>query len=542
MKFALGGKKFLRKWGAVLVGAATALVVFAVYLSTLAPTVLYYDRPEMFDSAMLQTQASVLGIGHPTGYPTYMMLTHLFTYLPFGDAAYRVNLASAVYGVVAVILVYLVGLRLSGRAVAAAGGALAFGLSQTFWSQAIIAEVYTLNALFIALVVFILLVWRDSREDRYLLLAAFLAGLSLTHHLTSGLLVPAGLAFVMVVERRKLVQGRLLLKGAGLFLLGLGSYLYLPIRAAMEAPMNAPDPSTPGRFLMLITGSSFLLDETPEEKLECGGSSLALVDFPIRLQLFGEYLFAQFPAVLVLIGALAALYVLFTDRAAAVLLGVLFFGCLAQVFVYLKYSIEDFYVFLIPAYLVFGLLISVGLGSLLRSAEGFSAGFRGVALIAISVLAFAAPLAGAHKDYGMQDRSQDYRGRRIVETVAQNAQKNATVLHHRSPLWYMVLVEQRRRDLRLIDPFCSSSVRFTDIVWPEPLNAAESAARYRTDDPTGVGTALAAAKEGPVYILAQEFNHKIVDRSKFREAGFDVVRVEGGPLYELVPRGSAVGG
>ena len=119
-----------------------------------------------------------------------MMLTHLFTYLPFGDVAYRVNLASAVYAVAAVIVVYLAGLRLGGRTVAAAAGALAFGLSGAFWSQAVIAEVYTFEALLVALVILFLFLWRDRRDSRYLLLSAFLVGLSLTHHLTSVLLVP----------------------------------------------------------------------------------------------------------------------------------------------------------------------------------------------------------------------------------------------------------------------------------------------------------------------------------------------------------------
>jgi len=71
----------------------------------LAPDVLYYQRPVLLDAAMFQAQAYVLGVTHLTGYPTYLLLTHLFTYLPFGDPAYRVNLASAVFGAVAVFLV-----------------------------------------------------------------------------------------------------------------------------------------------------------------------------------------------------------------------------------------------------------------------------------------------------------------------------------------------------------------------------------------------------------------------------------------------------
>ena len=99
--------KALRRRGAALLGGAVAIFVGILYIGTLAPTVLPYGAPDTLDSPMLQTEVFVLGVGHPTGYPTYMMLTHLFTYLPFGDVAYRVNLASAVYAVAAVIVVYL---------------------------------------------------------------------------------------------------------------------------------------------------------------------------------------------------------------------------------------------------------------------------------------------------------------------------------------------------------------------------------------------------------------------------------------------------
>ena len=204
-----------RRWATTLLGAALAILFGALYVGTLAPTVLPYGTPDTLDSPMLQAEVSVLGIGHPTGYATYMMLTHLFTYLPIGDAAYRINLASAVYGVAAVLVVYLAGLRLCNRAVAAATGALAFGLSGAFWSQAVIPEVYTLEALLVALVILVLFIWRDTRNDRYLLLCAFLVGLSLTHHLTSVLLVPAALAFVFLTDRRVFSRTGLMLKSFG---------------------------------------------------------------------------------------------------------------------------------------------------------------------------------------------------------------------------------------------------------------------------------------------------------------------------------------
>jgi hypothetical protein len=136
--------------------------------------------------------------------------------------------------------------------------------------------------------------------------------------------------------------------------------------------------------------------------------------------------------------------------------------------------------------------------------------------------------------YATHDRKGDYGGRGAIEAVAGNVEKGATILHHRSPLWYMVLVEKRRRDLTLIDPFCTSWDRHTDVVWPDQINAAEAADRYGTDDTTGVEAARRAARTGPVYLLAN--GRARLD--SFRKAGFQVVPVEkDGSLYELVPKG-----
>ena len=105
---------------------AAFLVPLLLYLDTLAPTVLTYD------SGMLQTKAYTLGIGHPTGYPTFILLGKLFTYLPFGDVAYRVNLSSAVYAALTSLFVYLAASHLisagpsaSNRVLAAAASLLA---------------------------------------------------------------------------------------------------------------------------------------------------------------------------------------------------------------------------------------------------------------------------------------------------------------------------------------------------------------------------------------------------------------------------------
>ena len=524
--------EFPHAWAAALVGAAVAVVVGAVYGGTLAPTMLPYGTPYTLDSPMLQAAVPVLGVGHPTGYPIYMMLTHLFTYLPFGDVAYRVNLASAVYGVAAVAAVYAAGLLLCRRIVGAAAAALAFGFAEALWSQAVIAEVYTLNALFFATVVCLLLLWRMRRGDGVLVLAAFVTGLSLTHHLSSGLLVPAGLLFVALTDRGVFSKRGFLSKGLGAFLLGLLPLVYLPVRAAMNAPLNEADPSTPGRFSNLVTGGSFLA-ESSEAGRQCVPSALALDGPAGKLAVLGREAVLQFPLAFLLAGVVGAAYLLLRDRATAALLGVVFLGSSAQGIAYLWLGIEDFAAFLIPALLVFTFCISAGLGLIFRPMENLRGAAERLLPFALSVALLAMPLIGAWVSYDAVDRSEAYEGRRATEGVVRSADRNATVLHHRSPLWYTVLVEERRRDLTLVDPFCTSWDRQSDLVWPDDLDASRSATRYGTDDTTGVEAARKAARRGPVYVL----DHGRLDPARFEEAGFEMEPVgEGRLLYELVPR------
>src|SRR5918995_1832117 len=338
-----GGEGRPRKGGVLLAGLGVFALVFVLYLKTLAPTVLYLRDPELLDAVMLQMQVSVLGIAHPTGYPTYLMVTPLFTYLPFGDPAYRVNLGSAFYAALAVVAVYAAGLLLGRRIVAAATGALVFGLGTALWSQAVIAEVYTLNALLVSVTIVVLLLWREHRKDRYLLLSAFLVGLCLTNHLTSGLLLPACLLFVALVDWRRLVDLRLVLRGGLLFLLGLAPYLYLPIRAAMDPPMDANNPTDFERFWYVVSGGN----------LTGSFFSFGPAELPRRLLFYGEHLLQNIPFLVVMVALTGAVVVLLRDRAAGMFLGFLFFGWL---FFSLENDIPHSHLYFLPTSLLLSFL------------------------------------------------------------------------------------------------------------------------------------------------------------------------------------------
>ena len=89
-----------------------------------------------------------LGVAHPPGYPLYTLIVYLFTLLPFGSVAFLGHLSSAVLGALACGCVYVCARLLGASPIPALTGTYLFAASEHFWSQAIIAEVYTLNALF----------------------------------------------------------------------------------------------------------------------------------------------------------------------------------------------------------------------------------------------------------------------------------------------------------------------------------------------------------------------------------------------------------
>lgn len=460
----------------VAAGALAALVSFFFYLRTLAPTVLHYAPQAFPDSVLLQVKAYILSIPNPTGYPTYIMLAHLFTYLPFGDPAFRVNLASAVFAALAVFVLFWVCRALVGWTLPAALAALAFGLSQTFWSQAVITEVYTLNALFIGLVLLALLVWREKRQsengDRYLLLTAFLIGLAMTHHMTSGLLLPAAFLFVWLVDRGRLLNRSLVLRGAGLFALALTPYIYLPVRAAMDPPLNETDPSTPGSFLRLVTGANF------ESRMLAFGP----LELPGRLAMYIDLLAQQFNPLFLLVAAVGVGYMAAKDAHAMALLGFLYVGWL---FYALEYRIADIQPYFIPTYLVLAIFMAAGALALMGGVSWLAGRYnaraeRPVFYSAAGVL-LAAVFVGLWGTYAQVDRSDELRGQRTIELVKEQVEPGATVLHSGSALWYLREVERSRPDLSLIDPFEPGEWTPSTDLWAEEAN-------YYLN-------------EGPVYVL-----------------------------------------
>ena len=138
---------------------------FVLLLAYLLPIYLLTMGQDVGTADTFEFQVVIprLGIVHPTGYPLYILLSKPLTFLPFGTVAWRINLATALFGLAAVSLLYLLGWRLTGRPLLSLAAAALFGLTTTFWSQAVEAEVYTLHAL---VVVAALLLMREIGDWR----------------------------------------------------------------------------------------------------------------------------------------------------------------------------------------------------------------------------------------------------------------------------------------------------------------------------------------------------------------------------------------
>ena len=208
-----------------IVGIAAGVAALVVYGTTLCPTVYVEGSGELIGAAY------GLGTAHPTGYPLFCLSSRLLALaLPWISPAMAINAASALFA--AICCGALAGL-LYGRGVrpvVALATALALAFSRTFWSQAVIAEVYGLALLLVVLVLAQALRVCESKEPRQVLLLGWLMGLGLTAHLMQVLVWPGVVA--VLVWRWPALWRRPLLMAQGM-LAALGGYslvAYLPLR------------------------------------------------------------------------------------------------------------------------------------------------------------------------------------------------------------------------------------------------------------------------------------------------------------------------
>jgi hypothetical protein len=255
----------------MLAGLAAGLVPLVVYLATLSPTVNGGDSGEFIAVAYLG------GVAHPSGYPLHALLGRLATLLPMGSVAWRVNLLSALGDAGAAVLLFRAVVLITGDRAAGLLAAGAFAFGPLVWPYAITAEVFALNNLFAAgLLFFSARALREAQAGsasmRTLYLAALWLSLGLSnHHTLVFFSVPVGL-LVLVLTGRRLRQPRVLGALGLATVLGVLPYVYLPLAAARPAAVTWGDTATWSGFLEHFFRREYGTFRLADESVGTGGT------------------------------------------------------------------------------------------------------------------------------------------------------------------------------------------------------------------------------------------------------------------------------
>jgi tetratricopeptide (TPR) repeat protein len=454
--------------------AGVFAATFALYACTLAPTVTFVDSGELI------VAARTLGVAHPPGFPLYLLLAHLATWVPFGGLAVRAHTFSALCGAAAAAVLTLVSdevlltlgrvrdrparPRPTGMARSRAGGArtvlraapgvmagLLLGCSRTLWSYATVAEVYTLNTLLIVLTLFFIVRWRRSLvadhtlRDGWLRAAvvSFALGLGV-HHVTVMLTLPGLAWLVLATGGSAVLRPRRLLLLIACGAAGLLVYLYLPLAAARSPLLDWGDPRTLERVWWHVTGRQYqsYFSFSPHE---LAGEAARFARSAGRE--FGPW---WLPAV-ALLAAVGAATLAQRDRSLGTALALVVVFDLTYT---LTYGIaEDKDAYYLPTYVAVGVVAAIGL-SRLTSGDAPGSSRTRSAWGAAAAAAFV-PLIGLVHNLPYANRSRFTLAHDYVDDILSAIEPNGMLLtldwQVWSPMLYTRTIEALRRDVVVLD-------------------------------------------------------------------------------------------
>lgn len=435
-------------------------IPFAIYMLTLAPSVTFFDSGEFV------TASYSLGSAHSPGYPLFMMYAKLFSWLPLGNIAFRINTATAVSSSLACLGVYFLTIhllkgerlvedeRFSRFAVKGAGlaAALAFSFSPRLWLQSNHDKPYPLLAFITAVIFYLLLKWREhykngDEQPAYIYACTFLAGLSMGLHQTIVLLLPAWCLFIILTDWRMITRVKELVLATAFALLGFSVHLYLPLRATRNPLLNWGDTKTYTQFMWHFLRKGYPNEPHPRDAALLWAQVRAF-NIPHEFTWLGAAL-----AIL----ALVCLWKRQRDVVVTWLAGVATF--LLVVAGYFNTPAETIFLteeFFTPLYLLTAVLIGIGLYYLLARAvakvqlpEGY--GVRIYALVAVLYLTL--PVTLCAMNYYENDQHNNYIAFDYATNSLRSLPQNAVMFTWGDsgafPLWYLQGVERMREDIDL---------------------------------------------------------------------------------------------
>ncbi|MFA5404719.1 MAG: DUF2723 domain-containing protein [Ignavibacteria bacterium] len=432
-------------------------IPLAVYIKTLAPTVSFIDSGE------LATVCIKLGVAHPTGYPLFTVIGHLFSLLPFGEEVYRLNFMCAVLSSLALVvffnlLVFVLrdfnieqnqndkksGSHKTGFNdfiifLISLAGTLLLAFSVTYWNISNSLEVYSLHQLLIISIIFVILKAanesnkKDSKADIYWLFFAFLLGLSFSNHLSTIFMSLGCLYFYFAINRFNEVSFKRIAIMAIPFLIAFSVYVYFPIRADNPV-ISWGYPANLSNFIRHFTGKQFSVWMFSSSDVTSKQFSYFISSFPKE--------FYYVPLILAVFGLIR----IFNLQKKLFYFTFLLFGF--NVLYAINYDIHDIDSYFILAYIVSVIWITFGILFFVQKFKNVS-----LQLAFASVLIALIPLYG---NYKTNDESMNYFVKDYTMNVFKSAKPNSLIL---STQWdffvsasiYYQYVKGERQDLTIID-------------------------------------------------------------------------------------------
>lgn len=431
-----------------------------VYISTMARSVPYIDGGE------LTTDIWTLGIAHPTGYPLFTMLGFLFVHIPIlPEVSMRANLFAALCTSAAAGIFFLVFLRAqqvlspdeknhrqsgkeqtSARPHAAESmllirwssviGVLVLVFSSTFWDQSNSIEVYPLQLVLFALILFFWLGFYHQPVRSRAFLAGLFLGLGFTNHMTTVLTIPALVFLVVSKYRQERFSVKLLLYVVAGGLLASLFYLYLPIRAAQSPLMDWGNPDTLKRFVWQVTAKQF--------------RTWMFSSFDVFQHQIGVFFNSMYPefrfSILAVIFGLIISFI--TRRRLFWFLLLLIAGDVAYA---ANYNIHDISSYFLLSYIALASASAAGFGYLMQ--RFVTAKYLRVLIVALLVIF---PGVSAVANYSKADQSDDYAVEMYTKDILTSLPHESVVLSFQWDDWvsasfYYQHVDKIRPDVVVID-------------------------------------------------------------------------------------------
>ncbi len=434
-----------------------AIITIYIYLPTLAPSITWGNGGA--DGGNLAAAVATLGIPHPPGYPTYVLIGLGWSKLPLnGDLAYRLNLLSTTSIAFAVGL-SIIAITFLGRYLALSQiplimgsglGGLFLALSPLIWSQATITEIYSVGLVSFTSLSLGLIVWYYKFEswNTFLTERVFLVVIGIIKGLSFGIvpqivLATPGMLYLLHAYHKPHKQGLtrfvqrllLLLCGVGI---GLTVFIYLPLRANSQPFVNWGTPNTLPRFWGMVTAASYRQYFTllsPHEWLIRFVSSLSHLGQELSWTgiifaiLGGYYLWQHDKPILVYLLSLIGLTVIFRT----------------------SYPVMGNIVYLIPSLHGLTILTGVGIAVLLTQAKN-QIGLAGLLLISLALVGTL--VFRANKIAPSVDVSHDYRAVDFAQETFAKLPPDAVIISSQDEttfsLWYYQALG-KRLDVVVID-------------------------------------------------------------------------------------------